>query len=461
MTPEDRAELVKRLAELPPERREALRRSLAEQADGMAWPLSSGQERLWFLSRFDPDDTGYHMMWHVRLHGAVDHAGLVWAFSRIVARHEVLRTRFLLRSDRPAQVVRDPETVPVERIAGGGQDAVVAFVNRPFDLSRDLPIRVALIGDGDAHLLCMVIHHIAGDAWSLDVLMRELAECYAAYQEGREPALPPLTLQYRHFAVWERKRQDPRALEWWAEWLAGVPPLDLPVDRPRPKRWSGQAVRAYVSVPDDAATRLEDLAKQERCTPFMALVVAFQAGMGLLAGQEDFAVGVPVHGRDRPEFATLIGCFSNTIAVRADLSGDPTFRELLRRARGPFLRALQNSGTPFERVLNAVQPPRDLSRPPLCQVVFNLTHDLPKADLFRTTLGDLRVETCEPLRVTQARAEVLGEIYRDSSGVGGWLEYNSDLFSAETGHLIGETFTGLVHRAGKHPDLRLSHLKGM
>ncbi|GAA0433508.1 hypothetical protein Acor_07670 [Acrocarpospora corrugata] len=459
MTPEDRTQLVKRLAGLPPARREALLRSLAEQADGMAWPLSSGQERLWFLSRFDPADTGYHIMWHVRLHGEVNHAGLVWAFSRIVARHEVLRTRFLLRNDRPGQVVREPEQVPVERMPGG-EAAVAGFVNRPFDLSRDLPIRVALIEDGDAHLLCMVIHHIAADAWSLDVLMRELAECYAAYRENREPVLAALPLQYRHFAVWERKRQDQQRLDWWTRWLTGVPVLDLPVDMARPKRWSGPAVREYVAVPDDATTRLEELAREERCTQFMALVVAFQASMGLLAGQDDFCVGVPVAGRSRAEFAPLIGCFSNTIALRADLSGDPTFRELLRRARGPFMRALQNADAPFERVLNAVQPARDLSRPPLCQVVFNLTHDLPKADLFRTTLGDLRVETCEPLRVTQARAEVFGEIYRDANGVGGWLEYNSDLFSAETGRLFGEMFSGLVHWAGNHPDLRLSHLKG-
>lgn len=467
MISQDRREaLLERLAALPPARREALRRSLSGDAAGQAWPLSSGQERLWFLNRFDPGDTAYHVPWCVRLSGPLDESALAGAFTTIVARHEVLRTRFVQRGDRPVQVVAPASPVVIERLdQDQNQDAVIAAVaRRPFDLEAGPPMRVALLrlGTHDA-VLCIVLHHIVADAWSLDVLMRELAECYAAAREGREPRLDELPMQYRQHAVADRERNDTEGaahLAYWSERLAGVPALDLPSDRPRPRRWRGAGGRLPVSVPDEDTSRLERFARQRRSTLFMALLAAYQATLGRAAGQHDFCVGVPVAGRDRTELAPMIGYFGNTLVSRADLSGDPTFGELLGRTRSATLRGLQHAAAPYEEVLRAVRPDRDLSRPPLCQVMFNLSHNLPKADLLRQDMADLGVEVYPPPDLGRTRAEVFLDLHRGPEGLGGSMEYDSDLFSAGTARRLAAAFTDLVVRAGADPDFRLSDVKG-
>lgn len=469
--PDTREALLRRLAALPPARREALRRSLADRAADRlpSGPLSSGQERLWFLSRFDPDDSGNHILWCVRLRGPIDAAALAWAFTRVAGRHDVLRARFRLDGDRPVQVVPPPAPVELERIRpGGGEQAVVdeavaAFFNRPFDLEREPPMRVALMEvDGEHAVLCIVLHHIAGDGWSLDVLMRELAECYAARREGREPALAELAVTYADFVAAERREAETSGrerLDYWTGRLAGVPALDLPGDRPRPPRWSGRGAKEPLAVPDEVIAGLEGVARRERCTLFMALLAAYQWTLGAAAGQDDFCVGVPVAGRGRSEYAPVIGYFSNTIALRADLSGDPTFREVLARIRPDTLRALSRADVPFERILGALRLPRDLSRPPLCQVMFNL-HNLPKDDLLRTSMGDLSVEVYPPPETGRTKADVWADVYRGPEGLGGYFEYNSDLFSAATARRLVQDFTGLIARVGADPDLRLSEWKG-
>ncbi|MFC4062857.1 condensation domain-containing protein [Planomonospora corallina] len=460
-----RQELLRRLAALPPARREALRRAMTAAAAG-GLPLSSGQERLWFLNRFDPADSGNHILWCVRLRGPVDPGGLAAALTAVAGRHEVLRARYRMDGDRPVQSVPPPEPVVLERADGGADPdgAVLALFHRPFDLEHDPPMRAALIRLEERHaLLCIVLHHIAADGWSLNVLMRELGECYAAHREGRRPELPELPARYADFVAWERgqaERAGPARLAFWTERLAGAPVLDLPADHPRPPRWTGRGGRVDLHVPDAETTRFEQVARERRSTLFMALLAAFQATLGAVARQDDFCVGVPVAGRGRTEFAPLIGYFSNTIALRADLSGDPSFRELLGRVRPATLRALQHAEEPFERILGALRLPRDLSRPPLCQAMFNLTHNLPKDDLLRTEMGDLAVEAYPPPETGRTRAEISVDLYRGPEGLGGSLEYSSDLFTAGTARRVAAAFTGLVTRAGADPDLRLSALTG-
>ncbi|MBG0829765.1 hypothetical protein HS041_18535 [Planomonospora sp. ID67723] len=462
-----RQALLRRLAALPPARRESLRRAMTGASAAPGLPLSSGQERLWFLNRFDPADSSHHILWCLRLRGLIDSGGLAAAFTAVAGRHEVLRARYRMDGDRPVQIVPPPEPVVLE-LADGGADpdaAVLALFDRPFDLERDPPMRVALIGLGERHaLLCIVLHHVAADGWSLNVLMRELGECYAAHREGRRPELEELPTRYADFVAWERaqtERAGPARLAFWTERLAGVPVLDLPADHPRPPRWTGRGGRVELRVPDAETSRFEQVARQQRSTLFMALLAAFQATLGAVAGQDDFCVGVPVAGRGRTEFAPLIGYFSNTIALRADLSGDPSFRELLGRVRPATLRALQHAEEPFERILGALRLPRDLSRPPLCQAMFNLTHNLPKDDLLRTAMGDLSVEVYPPPEAGRTRAEISVDLYRGPEGLGGSLEYSSDLFSAGTARRVAAAFTGLVTRAGVDPDLRLSGLTGL
>ncbi|MGV9599709.1 condensation domain-containing protein [Streptosporangium sandarakinum] len=486
-----RAELLGRLAALPPERRRALlahaRGRAAGDVPGTAgtegtegtpgadagsgagteeWPLSFGQERLWFLSRFDPADTAYHTPWCVRLRGPVDADGLAAAFTRVTGRHDVLRTRFRLAGDRPVQVVVLAAPVTVERadVAGDPAPAVLEFVNRPFDLENGPPLRVALLRLADREfLLCIVLHHIVVDGWSLDVLMRELAECYAAHREGREPVLADLPVRYTEAVAEERRRagdDDGAHLAYWTRTLTGVPVLDLPADRPRPPRWTGRGGRVELAVPDEVVSRLEETAKRRRCTLFMALLAAYQATLGAAAGQEDLCVGVPVAGRNRTELEPLIGYFATTLVLRADLSGDPTFEELLARTRRAVFTGMQHAEVPFERILGALRLPRDLSRPPLFQAMFNL-HNLPKDDLLRTSMADLDVEVHPVPAAGRTKAEVSVDAWRGSEGLGGVLDYNSDVFSAGTARRLAGAFTELVERAGADPGLRLSDLKGI
>lgn len=468
-TPDRRAALLDRLATLSPERRAALLRQLRDgdggEDAGSAWPLSFGQERLWFLSRFDPADTTYHTPWCVRLRGPVDADGLAAAFTRVAGRHDVLRTRFRLAGDRPVQIVAPAGPVTVERtdVTGDPAPAVVEFVNRPFDLAAGPPLRVALMRLGDGHfMLCIVLHHIVVDGWSLDVLMRELAECYAAHREGREPLLAELPAQYTEVVAEDRRRAEHTGtehLDHWTRALTGVPALGLPTDRPRPARWSGRGGQESLLVPDEVITRLEEVARGQRCTPFMALLAAYQATLGLAAGQDDLCVGVPVAGRNRTELEPLIGYFATTLVLRADLSGDPTFRELLKRTRIAVFRGLQHAEVPFEQILGALRLPRDLSRPPLFQAMFNL-HNLPKDDLLRATMADLAVEVYPTPAVGRTKSDVSVDVWRGPEGLGGVLDYNSDLFSAGTARRLVRAFTDTVERAGADPDIRLSELKG-
>ncbi len=470
-TADRRAALIEKLAGLPPERRAALLRSLGGAADpgGEEWPLSPGQERLWFLSRFDPADTSYNLPWSVRLRGPLDTAALAAAFTRVTERHEVLRTRFRLRGDAPVQVVLPPAPTPVEDLATSGEagpdgtgveEALREFAERPFDLENEPPLRagVARRGEDDV-VLCIVLHHIVVDGWSLDVLMRELAECYAATREGREPVLAELPMQYSSFAVQERRRDHTAGVEQWAGRLAGAPSLDLPADHPRPSRWSGRGAREELLLPPEEVTPLERVARKRRCTSFMALVAAYQATLALASGQSDFCVGVPVSRRTRSELAPLIGYFGNTLVLRADLSGDPAFHELLDRVREATLAGMRHADVPFEHILAALRVPRDVGRPPLCQAMFNLHSDLPKDDLLGTRFADLDAEV-HTIPPSHTKSEVSLDLWRGPEGLGGVFDYSADLFTPATARRLVRGFAEVVRRAGADPETRLSALSG-
>ncbi|WP_433375422.1 amino acid adenylation domain-containing protein [Streptosporangium sp. CA-115845] len=334
------------------------------------YPLSPGQQRLWFLHRLDPGDSTYNTSYVYRLKGRLDRAALEAAFTAAATRHESLRTRFREVDGKPLAIVDPPSPVPVERLAA--RDAreatalVAALTNTAFDLSAAPPFRVSLIELGpEEHVLCVVLHHINGDGWSLNVLRSEVAVHYGSRGGA---ALPELPLQYGEYAR-DLSPADSE-LRWWTERLAGVPVLELPTDRPRPARRTGEGAEVGFRIEAGVAASIGALARRARCTPFMVLLAAYQVLLHRHTGQRDFCVGTPSAGRGSTELETMIGFLSTTLALRCDLSGDPTFDDLLRRTRRMVLDGLSRQEVHFERLVADLDMERDLSRTPLFQTMF-------------------------------------------------------------------------------------------
>ena len=324
----------------------------------------------------------------LRLVGPLRVDALRGAIDTVVARHEALRTSFVVSDGGPAQVVNEPAALdlPVTdlaRLAGPDRESALARLlaeeaHRSFDLARDLLVRPSLYSLGpEEHVLLLMMHHIGADAWSLGVLYRELGTAYAALAGGAAPALPPLTTQYADFAAWQRDWLRGTRLEqhvtYWKEALAGAPAmLDLPTDHPRreERTWRGARVSARVSP--EVAERLQGLGRRQGATLFMVLAAAFQAVLCRHSGQDDIVVGVPIAGRDRLDTQGLIGLFLNAFCLRTDLSGNPTFLDLVDRVRAAAVSAYAHQALPFEKLVEELAPDRTLGRSPLFQVLFNL-----------------------------------------------------------------------------------------
>ncbi|GAB3149672.1 non-ribosomal peptide synthetase [Microbispora hainanensis] len=322
----------------------------------MRAPLSPGQERLWLLQRLDPADASYTMYTVRRLRGPLDEAALEGALADVVARHEGLRTRFEEEEGVPWAVAEPPGSAgsvpPVERLRSDGEEharrLVAERVNAPFDLAEGVPLRVALITIGALdHVLCVTMHHIIGDGWSLGILFDDLAECYTARLHGRAPSLAPLPVQPSDYARWQRRRAE-RAVPYWQERLADPPPPDLPCGMGN--GGEGQGDFQVVRLGREIAGELDRLARENRTTLFTVLMAAYQVLLHRHTGHTDVLVGTAVAGRDRVELEPMIGYLSQTVVLRGDLGGDPSFAELLGRTRQEALTALSRPSVPFERI---------------------------------------------------------------------------------------------------------------
>ena len=349
-------------------------------------PLSFAQQRLWLLDRLEPGTKAYNIPAQARLHGQLDAAALELAIGGILRRHEALRTTFGERDAQPVQVIAAPESfrLPVADLAGLPEELrraeerrLLSACGRPFDLARGPLFRAVLVrvGTGES-LLLLDMHHIVADGWSLGVFFRELAALYEAFHQGRAPSLPALAVQYPDFAVWQREWLRGAVLDeqlaYWRERLAGAPPvLELPLDRVRPAVQSHRGRRAHAVLPSGLVARLRELSLEEGASPFMTFLAAFQLLLSRLSGQDDVVVGSPSAGRTWGEVEGLIGLFLNTLVLRTDLAGNPTFRELLGRVKEVVLGAYRYQAIPFERLLEELQPERQLSRTPIFQVLFN------------------------------------------------------------------------------------------
>ncbi len=434
---------------------------------GRPLPASYGQQRLWFLDRFDQDTPLYNTHFSLRLTGQLDVAALRGALLEIVRRHEVLRTRFATSVDGLVQLVHPDPELPFDtaELPAGATDRdrwrlLTEHAARRFDLATDAPLRALLVRVGtDAHELLLTMHHTVFDGSSVAVLVGELAELYPALRDGREPRLPELPVQYGDFAAWQRAvvagELADGQLAYWRRKLAGLPPrLELPTDRPRPARVGADGQHRLFTVPDDVAARLRTLGAEEDATLFMTLLAGYAVLLRRYTGQPDLAVGVPLITRQRPELEQLIGFFVNTLVLRVESVGDPSFRELVRIARASTVEAYANSDVPFEALVEELAPGRDQGVTPLVQTMFMLADDQRALSL---DLGGLAVDF-EPFALGYAKFDVSVFLWRRADGLTGAIEYRPDLFDDDTMSRFVDHFVALLTAAAATPDAPLSLL---
>ncbi|MFP2964376.1 condensation domain-containing protein, partial [Myxococcus sp. 1LA] len=429
-------------------------------------PLSFAQQRLWFLDRLQPGGTEYNVPYVLRLDGPLDVSVLERAFSELVRRHEVLRTAFPEEGGAPVQRIAPPAPVRIPIVEVGSQGAsevqrhVRAEVDRSFDLSHGPLLRPRLLKqDARAHVLVVMLHHIVSDGWSASVLLRELAALYAAFAQGLPSPLPELPVQYADYALWQRGWLRDEALDaqvrYWRDALADSPRyLDLPTDRPRPAAQTFRGGVQRQSWPKSLWHRVEALARREGATPFMVLLAAYQTVLWRYSGQGDISVGFPIAGRTHAETEGLIGLFANTLVLRARVHSEHAFRDLLAQVREVTLGAYAHQHVPFEKLVEALQPERDLSRSPLFQVTLSLQN---------TPVPEARLEQGLSLSVVDAQIQTskfdLSMFVAEMpEGVSASVNYNSDLFEAKTAERMLRQMRVLLEAAVARPETVLSEL---
>ncbi len=443
--------------------------SIASVSRGGIVPLSFAQERLWFLQQLAPASAAYNYPASFRMRGPLDADALEKSLQALVSRHEALRTRFSELDGQPVQVIAahlqvrleraDLRALPREELEQEAQRRAEADARHPFALHRAPLLRASLLVLGDdEHVLLLNLHHSITDGWSMDLFYAELESLYRSFSRGRPPALPEQELQYADYAVWQREWAETPALEeqlaWWKQQLTGVPPLlELPTDRPRPAVQDFRGALVPFRLGKETTKALRALATRERVTPTMVLLAAFQALLHRYTGQEQFLVGMPHANRDRPELEGVVGFFVNTLPIRADLSGEPSFRTLLARVREASLGAHEHAEAPFEHIVKALRPERDLSTLPLVQVV--LAPQVSK--LGRLKLSGLGVE---PLDLDPGRApfDITLVNWEEPDAIAGQWEYSTALFERSTIERMSGQLGRLLEGAIRQPEAKLSGL---
>jgi amino acid adenylation domain-containing protein/FkbM family methyltransferase len=433
-------------------------------------PLSFAQQRFWFLHQLDPDSPVYNSPKAVRVSGHLSIAVLERTLDEVVRRHEVLRTTFPAVDGRavqriaPAGRFRLP-LVDLTGLAGPAREEEGARLageeaRRPFDLARGPLLRCALLRlEAEEHTLLFTLHHIVSDAWSLGVLLREVATLYAAFLEGLPSPLPELPVQYADVSCWQRRWLAGEALErelgYWRRQLGSEPPvLDLPIDRPRPAAPTFQGGREIFRLEEEVSARLRELTRREGTTFFMTFLAGFQALLSRYSGQERILVGVPIAGRDRRETEDLIGCFLNMLVLAADFAGRPSFRELLAQVRRVSLEAYAHQDLPFEQLVEALAPERGAGRSPLFQVAFGL-QNAPRESF---ELPGLRMQAVgAPLE--SSRYDLTLWLYERRDSIAVSWSYNAALFEAGTIQRLHRHFETLLREAASRPDEPLDALE--
>jgi amino acid adenylation domain-containing protein len=430
-------------------------------------PLSFSQQRLWFLDRIEPNSSSYNINGAFRLQGDLNQQILQQSLDAIVVHHEVLRTNYTAENGNPIQVIAAPSAVELQIIAlqqytGAEQDLQVqqcldtAAHQRPFNLASDMMIRACLLELApDDRILLVVMHHIATDGWSMGIFWEQLGQVYTALAAGKPNPLTPLQIQYADYAVWQREwlSSDVLAqqLDYWKQQLATVNPiLELPTDRPRPAIQTYTGAIHSIDLSPQLTTDLKALCQQQGTTLFMTLLAAFEILISRHSGQSDFIIAAPIAGRTRTEVEGLIGFFLNTLLLNADLAGNPSFQSLLDRVRKVSLGAYSHQDIPFEKLIEELNPKRDLSRNPLFQVLFNLLNledsNLNLAGLAATPVNIPEVNS--KFEMTLYVTEQERQIHFD-------LTYNTDLFAPERIVEMLAQFEQLLTQIVANPDRQI------
>jgi amino acid adenylation domain-containing protein len=434
-------------------------------------PLSFAQERLWFLDQFLGPSSLYNVSLAYRVAGPLDLGALGAAVTGLVARHESLRTAFHAEGGLPRQVVTPPRPLPLEMIEvppgpadereTAAIDIALALARRPFDLAVAPMIRVYVLRLSDCDsIVLLVFHHIATDGSSTSVIESELGALYAAHLRGESSPLPLLPIGYLDYALWQRERmigeELERSLLYWRSRLAGVPDLELPTDRPRPRTPTFTAGLQAFSLPAADVAELRALCRREHVTPFMVLCAAFAALLHRITGQGLLAIGTPVASRTRPELEGLVGLLLNTVLVTTDFRDDPSFGETLVRVRDATIEAIAFQDLPFERVVEELRPARDLARNPLFSVMLSHSHSTEGG----LTLAGARTR---PISVDRgdAKFDLLLETHDDGVDIEGRAHYSRDLFDSRSVARLLERFVDLTSAAMRAPATRVSHLPVM
>jgi amino acid adenylation domain-containing protein len=431
-------------------------------------PLSFAQQRLWFLDQLVPGNPFYNVDTISHLTNALDIDALEQSLNEIVRRHESLRTTFRVVDGEPAQIVApalklDFPVIDLGHLPDEEREATVARLaqteaQRPFNLSEGPLLRASLLRLGeDDYLLLLTLHHIVTDGWSMGVLFDELSKLYEAFSMGEPSPLPELPLQYADFAVWQRGWLQGETLErhlsYWKRQLADIPALQLPTDHVRPAISTYMGARTPLSFSAELTERLKKLSRHEGVTLFMTVLAAFKALLHRYTGQADIVVGTPVAGRDRVELERIIGFFVNTLVLRTEVSGDPSFKSLLENVREVCLGAYAHQEAPFERLVEELQPERDLSRNPLFQVTFQLFSALDLSE----KASDASESNLQVERGT-AIFDLAFTLWESHEGLGGLVEYSTELFEARTIERMIEHYGRLLEGAAANPELRISEL---
>lgn len=475
-----------RIADLSPEERRALLAKLlrkeANESQSLE-PLSYNQQGIWFLYQLAPESRVYNVNFAARIRSDVDIPALRRAFQALVDRHPALRTTFCVRSGKPAQRVHPHLAVHFVETDASAWDSEVLKTRlleeayRPFDLERGPVLRVNLYScSANDHVLLLVVHHIAIDFWSLALLLTELGTLYPAERAGAQALLPALDSKYTDYVRWQAEMlasaEGERLWVYWQKQLVGqLPLLELPTDRPRPPVPTYRGASHDFHLNYELSSRLKALAKAQGATLYMVLLAAFQVILHHHSGQEDLLVGSPVLGRSRAEFEGVVGLFTNPVILRANCSGNPTFEAFLGQVRQTVLAALEHQDYPTLLLVERLHPARDLSRPPLCQVMFVLDkpHQLAEQGAPAFVLGDSglrmnpgglelealslehRAATLDLVMLTIEAAHLLSISIR----------YNSDLFDAATISRVAKHFETLLHHVTTQPNARLNALRSI